>query len=89
MGWVALFLAHGIKVVVSDPADGAEDALKQYLEQARSYLREHGNYDELVANYEFVRDIIPQLPMVDFVQEVRSRTSLPFPITERQREREK
>lgn len=70
MGWTALFLARGKKVIISDPADGAEEALRRYLEQARPFLEEHGDFDQLTANYEFVRDIVPRLPEADFVQEV-------------------
>lgn len=70
MGWAALFLSRGLKVIISDPADGAEEGLRRYLEQARPFLEEHGNFEQLVANYEFVRDIAPRLAEADFVQEV-------------------
>ncbi|KAJ1334945.1 carnitine 3-dehydrogenase [Microdochium nivale] len=69
MGWATLFLAHGLKVIVSDPADGAEDAFKRYLEQARTFISEFGDFSHITSNYEFVRDIVPRLGEVDFVQE--------------------
>ncbi|KAH6951954.1 hypothetical protein DER45DRAFT_511405 [Fusarium avenaceum] len=69
MGWAVLFMSQGLKVIISDPAEGAEESLKRYLEQARSFLEEHGSFDQLASNYEFVSDILPRLPEVDFVQE--------------------
>lgn len=77
MGWATLFLAHGLKVIVSDPADGAEDAFKRYLEQARTFISEFGDFSHITSNYEFVRDIVPRLGEVDFVQEVRRSRCLP------------
>ncbi|KAK8869424.1 hypothetical protein PGQ11_008002 [Apiospora arundinis] len=57
------------EVIISDPADGAEEALQRYLEQAKPFIEEHGNFERLVANYQFVRDIVPRLAEADFVQE--------------------
>jgi 3-hydroxyacyl-CoA dehydrogenase len=70
MGWTALFLSKGLRVIVSDPADGAEQFLKQYLDHAKPFFEEHGVSEQLTSNYEFVRDIVPRLTEVDFVQEV-------------------
>lgn len=70
MGWAALFLSRGFKVIISDPAEGAEEGLQRYLELAKPFLEEHGDFKQLVANYEFVRDIAPRLAEADFVQEV-------------------
>jgi 3-hydroxyacyl-CoA dehydrogenase len=70
MGWAVLFLSRGLKVIISDPAEGAEDALKRYFEQSRSYLEGYGDYDKLISNYEFVHDIVPRLAEADFIQEV-------------------
>lgn len=78
MGWAVLFMSCGLKVIISDPADGAHESLKRYLEQARSFFEERGNFDKLSSNYEFVDDILPLLPEVDFVQEVRRLCSLIF-----------
>ncbi|WXC54126.1 hypothetical protein SNK03_000131 [Fusarium graminearum] len=69
MGWAVLFMSCSLKVIISDPADGAHESLKRYLEQARSFFEERGNFDKLSSNYEFVVDILPRLPEVDFVQE--------------------
>ena len=70
MGWAVLFLSMGLKVIISDPAEGAEDALKGYFEQSRSYMEGYGDYDKLISNYEFVHDIVPRLGEADFIQEV-------------------
>ncbi|KAF4435085.1 major facilitator superfamily transporter [Fusarium acutatum] len=69
MGWAVLFLSRGLKVIISDPAEGAENVLKAYFEQSRSYLEGFGDYDKLISNYEFVHDIIPRLAEADFIQE--------------------
>ncbi|KAJ4137147.1 hypothetical protein NW768_002728 [Fusarium equiseti] len=69
MGWAVLFMSRGLKVIISDPAPGAHESLKRYLEQARSFFEERGEFDKLSSNYEFVDDILPRLPEVDFVQE--------------------
>jgi 3-hydroxyacyl-CoA dehydrogenase len=70
MGWAVLFMSCGLKVIISDPAPGAHESLKRYLEQSRSFFQERGDFDKLSSNYEFVDDILPRLPEVDFVQEV-------------------
>lgn len=70
MGWATLFLSRGLKVIISDPAENAENVLKGYFEQSKSYLEGFGDYDELVSNYEFVNDITPRLAEADFIQEV-------------------
>ncbi|KAF4336572.1 3-hydroxyacyl dehydrogenase [Fusarium beomiforme] len=69
MGWAVLFLSRGLKVIISDPAEGAQDALKRYFNQSQSYLEEYGDFEKLVSNYEFVCDIVPRLPEADFIQE--------------------
>lgn len=71
MGWATLFLSRGLKVIVSDPAEGAKDALERYLDQARPFFEGRGNFEQLATNYEFVRDIVPRLAEADFVQEVQ------------------
>lgn len=70
MGWAVLFLSRGLKVIISDPAEGARDALKQYLDQAKPFFEGCGNFEQLATNYEFVCDIVPRLAEVDYVQEV-------------------
>ncbi|RBR06773.1 hypothetical protein FVER53590_12628 [Fusarium verticillioides] len=69
MGWAVLFLSRGLKVIISDPMEGAENALKGYFEQSRSYLEGFGDYDKLVSNYEFVHDIASRLAEADLIQE--------------------
>ncbi|GKU11816.1 unnamed protein product, partial [Fusarium langsethiae] len=69
MGWAVLFMSRGLKVIISDPAEGAHESLKRYLEQARSFFEARGDFDKLASNYEFVSDIVPRLREVDFVQE--------------------
>lgn len=71
MGWATLFLSKGLKVIVSDPAEGAKDALEGYLNQARPFFEAYGDFEQLATNYEFVSDIVPRLSEADFVQEVR------------------
>ncbi|KAB8209216.1 hypothetical protein BDV34DRAFT_210208 [Aspergillus parasiticus] len=69
MSWATLCLSRGLKVIVSDPATGAKEALQRYLDQARPFLEAQGNFEELATNYEFVSDIVPRLAEADFVQE--------------------
>ncbi|EKJ71686.1 hypothetical protein FPSE_08132 [Fusarium pseudograminearum CS3096] len=69
MGWAALFMSCGLKVIISDPADSAHESLKRYLKQARPFFEKHGDFDKLASNYEFVLDILPRLREVDFIQE--------------------
>ena len=69
--WATLFLSRGLKVIMSDPAEGAEEAFKRYLRDAWPALQAgRALEDSLAENYEFVDDVIPKLPEVDFVQEV-------------------
>lgn len=71
MSWACLFLARGLKVIVSDPAEGAEDRFEKYLDAAWSTLDRSGSLKQSNAkNYEFVLDIVPRLPEADFIQEV-------------------
>ncbi|RAQ51158.1 hypothetical protein AFGD_003486 [Aspergillus flavus] len=69
MSWATLCLSRGLKVIVSDPAKGAKEALERYLDQARPFLEAQGNFEELTTNYEFVSDIVPRLAEAEFVQE--------------------
>ncbi|GKZ38607.1 hypothetical protein AbraIFM66950_010916 [Aspergillus brasiliensis] len=69
MGWATLFLSKGLKVIVSDPAEGAKDALERYLNQARPFFEAYGDFEQLATNYEFVSDLVPRLSEADFVQE--------------------
>ncbi|KAL3605061.1 hypothetical protein FPOAC2_00003 [Fusarium poae] len=69
IGWAILFISCGLKVIISDPAEGAHKSLKRYLKQSRSYFEERGDFNKLSSNYEFIFDIMTRLPEVDFVQE--------------------
>lgn len=72
MSWATLFLANGLKVMISDPAEGAEAAFNKYARGAWPTLATDQSLEETLAkNYEFVVDLIPRLPEVDFIQEVR------------------
>ncbi len=71
-----VFLSRGLKVIISDPAEGAEEAFKRYLRDAWPALQAgRALEDSLMENYEFVNDVIPRLADVDFVQEVVIRCS--------------
>lgn len=70
--WVLLFLLHGLKVVVTDPAPEAEEELRRFLDSQLAVLREASRVTEVdLSNYEFVADINPRLAELDFIQEVR------------------
>ena len=69
--WTCLFLSRGLKVIIIDPAKGAEETFKKYLRDAWPALQENEEIQyTLPENYEFVEDIKTRLPEVDFVQEV-------------------
>ena len=40
--WAALFLAHGLEVVATDPAPNAEENLREYIENAWPALEQLG-----------------------------------------------
>lgn len=70
--WAALFLANGLRVFISEPAEGAEEAFRKYLDSAWPSLKASvaACEDKFAANYEFVADVASCLPKVDYVQEV-------------------
>lgn len=70
--WTALFLAHGLKVIVSDPAPGAKDRLAIYLHREWPNIEKRGLAPGAsIKNYKFVETIDDYLDKVDFIQEVR------------------
>ncbi|KAH7028447.1 3-hydroxyacyl-CoA dehyrogenase [Macrophomina phaseolina] len=70
MSWAMLFLAKGLRVIISDPAKGAEDAFKRYIHEAWPSLQGNKSLEQtLVENYEFVVDATPRLSEADFIQE--------------------
>lgn len=72
--WTALFLAHGLQVLVSDPAPGAEEALKTHLEKLWPTCEELGLAEGAsLSNYRFVGPSLEKYyGVVDFIQEVSS-----------------
>jgi 3-hydroxyacyl-CoA dehydrogenase len=73
MSWACLFLAHGIKVIISDPAEGAEENFIRYLQSAWPALDRSNSASTADAdNFEFAADIVPRLREADFIQEVMS-----------------
>ncbi|KAG9765639.1 putative hydroxyacyl-CoA dehydrogenase, partial [Aureobasidium melanogenum] len=69
MGWATLFLAHGLRVIITDPAEGAEERFEQYLKNALPLIAAREELDALAKNYQFVKDVLPILVEADFVQE--------------------
>jgi len=72
--WTALFLAHGIRVRAHDPADGAEDRLRAYVDTAWPVLGElgltadgdptalsfHATAAEAVTGAAFIQESVPE-----------------------------
>ncbi|KAE8337114.1 hypothetical protein BDV24DRAFT_167656 [Aspergillus arachidicola] len=69
--WTALFLSHGLKVLVSDPAPGAEDRLFAFLNESWPILRGLGLHkDAEISNCTFVGESLGDYcGEVDFIQE--------------------
>ncbi|KAK4906059.1 hypothetical protein LTR49_024723 [Elasticomyces elasticus] len=69
--WTGLFLANGLKVLVSDPAPNAEEKLVAYLNSIWPTLQEIGlAQDASLANYRFVgAGLEAHYGELDFVQE--------------------
>lgn len=72
--WTALFLSKGLRVIVSDPAPGAETKLRDYLHKnCSSVPAARSPVEACLKNYKFVKDIGPHLSDVDMIQEVRQQ----------------
>ncbi|KAI4718766.1 putative hydroxyacyl-CoA dehydrogenase [Aureobasidium sp. EXF-10727] len=69
MGWAVLFLSRGLKVIITDPAEGAETRFERFLEDAWPLIAAQETFDRFAKNYEFVKDVVPRLREADFVQE--------------------
>ncbi|CAB3729814.1 3-hydroxyacyl-CoA dehydrogenase NAD-binding domain-containing protein [Achromobacter kerstersii] len=69
--WAALFLAHGLEVVVSDPASDAEAQTRVRVAAAWPVLKELGRVAEGASSdaLHFEPDLTAALADVDFVQE--------------------
>lgn len=69
--WTALFLAKGLKVIVTDPAPEAEAKLREYLQKQCSKIpNAQVTTDDCFKNLKFVKDIDTYLGDVDLIQEV-------------------
>lgn len=69
--WTALFLSKGYKVIVTDPAPGAEEKLKSYLQKEWPTLSKIGlKAGASLENYRFVKNIDEHLGQIDYIQEV-------------------
>ncbi|CAP79462.1 L-carnitine dehydrogenase [Penicillium chrysogenum] len=68
--WTALFLARGLKVIVTDPAPGADGKLRDYLLKHWSAIpNAKVTQDQYLNNFKFVKDIDTHLGDIDFIQE--------------------
>ncbi|KAM4063092.1 3-hydroxyacyl-CoA dehydrogenase, NAD binding domain-containing protein [Hirsutella rhossiliensis] len=69
--WTGLFLAHGLRVLVSDPAPGAEKKLQDFLEGIWPTLQSIGlKPNASLSNYTFVgASMDGHYAEVDFIQE--------------------
>jgi 3-hydroxyacyl-CoA dehydrogenase len=76
--WTALFLANGLRVLVSDPAPGAKDRLATYLSGVWPALeRLHLHHDASISNWTFVGETLDDAcAEVDFIQEVNDSHDL-------------
>ena len=69
-GWVARFLAHGYKVIATDPAPQAEQKLRAIIDNAWSALERVGLADGASKdNLTFEADLATAVKNADFVQE--------------------
>jgi 3-hydroxyacyl-CoA dehydrogenase len=70
--WTALFLAHGLRVLVADPGPGAKEKLASHLKSMWPALQQMGiSQGASLDNYEFVgASLGKNYSKVDFVQEV-------------------
>jgi carnitine 3-dehydrogenase len=68
--WAACFLAHGLEVVATDPAPGAEQALFKYVEAAWPALTALGlSPGASIARLAFTTDMKQAVSQADLVQE--------------------
>ena len=72
--WTALFLAHGLEVIATDVAPGAEDRLREYVRKAAPALQRLGARLPLPSSpaadrLSFTRDLPEAVATADLVQE--------------------
>lgn len=69
-GWVARFLAHGYKVIATDPAPNAEEKLRAIIDNAWPALEKVGiSTGASKDNLTFEADLVTAVKDADFVQE--------------------
>ena len=80
--WTALFLAHGLRVIVADPSPNAAKQLISYLDSVWPALQTMGlSHGASLENYKFVGTSLDEhYGEVDFVQEVRTNGHRLLPI---------
>ena len=75
--WTLFFLSRGLKVIVADPAPGAEERLSAYIERGWPTMQRTGlRAGASPSNYRFVDEIFSCLGEIDLVQEVRDLSFL-------------
>jgi ketoreductase RED1 len=68
--WTAVFLAHGLSVVVNDPRDDVESVVKDYIDKASPTLEALGlPTQNLAAKLRFEADLTRAVSGADLVQE--------------------
>jgi 3-hydroxyacyl-CoA dehydrogenase len=68
--WAALFLAHGLEVIATDPAPNAEENLREYIDNAWPALEQLGlSSDASKEHLSFTTKLSDALKDVDLVQE--------------------
>jgi len=68
--WAALFLAHGLEVIATDPAPNAEQNLREYIDNAWPALEQLGlSSDASKERFSFTAKLSDALQGVDLVQE--------------------
>jgi 3-hydroxyacyl-CoA dehydrogenase len=68
--WAALFLAHGLEVIATDPAPNAEENLREYIDNAWPALEQLGLSSDASKEYlSFTTKLSDALKDVDLVQE--------------------
>src|SRR6201997_5958475 len=68
--WAALFLAHGLEVIATDPAPNAEENLREYIDNAWPALEQLGlSSDASKKRLSFTTKLGDALKGVDLVQE--------------------
>ncbi|KNC92595.1 hydroxylacyl-CoA dehydrogenase [Trabulsiella odontotermitis] len=71
--WAVVFLSAGLNVTISDPADGIDEKVKQYVTSALSELSIMGDglyvSDTLIKKLRFEKNIARAVQYADFIQE--------------------